>query len=74
MRRIKKTKEIKDMAIAKKAEMATVMVMEEGPKRQAYILKRGAYDAHGEPVEAATPASLPPMTRPSDAGTTVTTL
>jgi hypothetical protein len=43
------------------ASIPTVMVMEEGPKRQAYILKRGAYDAHGEPVEAATPAMLPPM-------------
>jgi len=39
----------------------TVMVMEEGPKRQAYLLKRGAYDAHGEPVEAATPSFLPAM-------------
>jgi len=39
----------------------TVMVMQEGPKRQAYLLKRGAYDAHGEPVEAATPGFLPPM-------------
>ncbi len=43
------------------ATIPTVMVMQEGPKRQAYILKRGAYDAHGEPVEAATPAALPPM-------------
>lgn len=43
------------------ATIPTVMVMEEGPKRQAYILKRGAYDAHGEPVEAATPGMLPPM-------------
>jgi hypothetical protein len=43
------------------ASIPTVMVMEEGPKRQAYILKRGAYDAHGEPVDPATPASLPPM-------------
>jgi hypothetical protein len=39
----------------------TVMVMVEGPKRQAYLLKRGAYDAHGEPAEAATPGFLPPM-------------
>lgn len=43
------------------ATIPTVMVMEEGPKRQAYILKRGAYDAHGEPVEADTPAFLPAM-------------
>ncbi|MBI2689320.1 MAG: DUF1553 domain-containing protein [Acidobacteria bacterium] len=43
------------------ASIPTVMVMEEGPKRQAYILKRGAYDAQGEPVEAATPGMLQPM-------------
>lgn len=43
------------------ASIPTVMVMEEGPKRQAYILKRGAYDAHGDPVDAATPSFLPPM-------------
>lgn len=43
------------------ASIPTVMVMEEGPKRQAYILKRGAYDAHGEPVDSATPSALPPM-------------
>lgn len=43
------------------AKIPTVMIMEEGPKRQAYILKRGAYDAPGEPVDAATPGALPPM-------------
>ncbi|HEU0123068.1 MAG TPA: DUF1553 domain-containing protein [Bryobacteraceae bacterium] len=43
------------------AVIPTVMVMEEGPKRQAYILKRGAYDAHGDPVEPNTPALLPAM-------------
>ena len=37
-----------------------VMVMEELPKpKPAYILQRGAYDAHGLEVFAATPASLP---------------
>ncbi|MBM3788301.1 MAG: DUF1553 domain-containing protein, partial [Acidobacteria bacterium] len=41
--------------------LPTVMVMVEGPKRQAFLLKRGAYDAPGDPVEAATPKALPPM-------------
>jgi len=37
-----------------------VMVMEELPKpKPAFILQRGAYDAHGQEVSAATPASLP---------------
>jgi hypothetical protein len=40
----------------------TVMVMQEGPApRDAFILKRGAYDAHGEKVTAAVPAFLPPL-------------
>jgi hypothetical protein len=37
----------------------TVMVMQEGPVRQAHILKRGAYDAPGDPVSARVPAFLP---------------
>ena len=37
----------------------TVMVMQEGPLRQAHVLKRGAYDAPGDPVSAATPRFLP---------------
>ncbi|HEY3740180.1 MAG TPA: DUF1553 domain-containing protein [Bryobacteraceae bacterium] len=39
----------------------TVMVMVEGPVRQAHILKRGAYDAPGDPVSAATPKFLTPF-------------
>ena len=39
----------------------TVMIMKEGPKRDAFLLKRGAYDAPGEKVMAATPSFLPPM-------------
>lgn len=39
----------------------TVMVMVEGPVRQAHILKRGAYDAPGDPVTAGVPAFLPPL-------------
>jgi hypothetical protein len=39
-----------------------VMVMEEMRRpKPAYILKRGAYDAHGEQVSANTPAALPPF-------------
>jgi len=39
-----------------------VMVMEEMRQpKPAYILKRGAYDAHGEPVSMNTPAALPPF-------------
>jgi hypothetical protein len=40
-----------------------VMVMQELPHpKPCYILKRGAYDAHGDEVTASTPAVLPPMT------------
>lgn len=39
----------------------TLMVMEEGPAREAHILKRGAYDAPGARVDAAVPAVMPPM-------------
>ena len=39
-----------------------IMVMDELPRpKPAYILKRGAYDAPGEPVSADTPAVLPPF-------------
>jgi hypothetical protein len=39
-----------------------IMVMEELPTpKPAYILKRGAYDAHGEQVTADTPKVLPPF-------------
>ena len=38
------------------------MVMQEMPQpRKAHVLVRGAYDAPGEEVTAATPAALPPM-------------
>ncbi len=54
-------------ALKKKADAAdlaipTALVMKELPKpRPTRILIRGAYDKPGEPVTAATPASLPPM-------------
>ncbi len=39
-----------------------IMVMDELAKpKPAYILKRGAYDARGEPVSADTPKALPPF-------------
>ncbi|MEZ6059501.1 MAG: DUF1553 domain-containing protein [Planctomycetaceae bacterium] len=39
-----------------------IMVMRELPEpRPAFLLTRGAYDAHGEPVTANVPASLPPL-------------
>jgi len=42
--------------------MPTVMVMKESEKpRDAFVLKRGAYDAHGEPVTPGVPAILPPF-------------
>ena len=41
-----------------------IMVMQELPKpKPAFILKRGAYDAPGDPVSANTPAVLPPMAK-----------
>ncbi len=44
------------------ASIPTVMVMQELPQRRdTFILKRGAYDAHGEKVEPRTPAALPPF-------------
>lgn len=44
----------------------SITVMREQPQpRPAYILERGRYDAHGERVQADTPAILPPF--PSDA-------
>jgi hypothetical protein len=42
-------------------QLPTLMVMQEGPHRQAHILKRGAYDAPGDAVDPATPAILPPL-------------
>jgi hypothetical protein len=40
------------------AKLPTVMVMEEGPPRESFVLVRGAYDRHGERVSPVTPAAL----------------
>ncbi len=42
---------------------ATVMIMSEreGPRRDTFLLLRGAYDKPGEKVEPAVPESLPPL-------------
>jgi hypothetical protein len=43
-------------------DLPTLMVMEEMPQpRPTFLLKRGAYDAPGEKVERAVPATLPPL-------------
>jgi hypothetical protein len=44
------------------ADVPEIMVMEELPSpRPAHVLNRGSYDAPGEAVTRATPASLPPF-------------
>ena len=44
------------------ATIPTVMVMQDLPERRdTFVLKRGAYDAHGDKVEPRTPAVLPPF-------------
>jgi hypothetical protein len=45
--------------------LPNVMVMQEGPVRDTFVLKRGEYDKPGDKVTMATPAVLPPM--PKDA-------
>lgn len=45
--------------LALKRSLPTVMVMEEmAERRQAYVLTRGNYDGHGEPVEPGVPEAL----------------
>ena len=39
-------------------QIPTVMVMREGPSRQAFVLDRGRYDLHGKPVSPGVPAWL----------------
>ncbi len=40
------------------ASVPTVMVMKEGPERQAYLLERGRYDMRGDPVDAGLPGAI----------------
>ncbi len=44
----------------------TVMTMADGAKRDTFLLKRGAYDAPGDPVTAGVPAILPQTTGTND--------
>ncbi len=61
-----KEKELFALRLERNKEMESIpeiMVMEEmKQKRQAYILERGAYDAHGEKVNAGVPAAVLPFT------------
>ncbi|MEZ5387561.1 MAG: DUF1549 and DUF1553 domain-containing protein, partial [Prosthecobacter sp.] len=41
--------------------LPSVMVMQEGPVKEAFVLNRGEYDKPGEKVTMATPVVLPPM-------------
>ena len=41
--------------------LPNVMVMQEGPVRDTFVLKRGEYDKPGDKVSMATPAVLPPI-------------
>jgi len=44
------------------ASLPTVMVMKDSPEpRQAFVLKRGAYDAPGDKVSPGVPSFLPPL-------------
>ena len=44
------------------ATIPTVMVMKDQPGvRKSYLLKRGAYDQHGDEVQPGVPAALPPL-------------
>lgn len=42
-------------------EIMVMADLDPGRQRQTFILKRGAYDAPGEPVRPGTPAALPPF-------------
>ncbi|MFM7076911.1 MAG: DUF1553 domain-containing protein, partial [Planctomycetaceae bacterium] len=44
-----------------RAALPSVMVMQEGPPREAFVLERGEYDKPGEKVEPGLPAFLPPL-------------
>jgi hypothetical protein len=52
-------RQAEDELLRFRKSLPTVMVLQEGPKRQAHVLLRGAYDAPGEPVEPGTLSALP---------------
>ena len=55
---------------ALREEIPTTMVMSDREEpRPTFVLRRGQYDLHGEQVEAATPAVLPPLPTPSGGAT-----
>ncbi|MBS1724544.1 MAG: DUF1553 domain-containing protein [Armatimonadetes bacterium] len=61
-----KTSGKRDAAAAERdsvdASIPTLMVMQEMPKpRDCFVLVRGQYDKHGEPVTAGVPQFLPPL-------------
>jgi hypothetical protein len=59
---VKTLRQLRKQADVLVADVPEIMVMEEmHPHRTTHLLKRGAYDAPGDPVERNTPASLPPF-------------
>jgi len=62
---IRRAKAARDAAVKSRDEFEKVlpsaMVMREGEPRDTFVLIRGQYDQHGEKVEAAVPAFLPPL-------------
>lgn len=65
-RLLRRTEELRRQRERIEAEAPSVMVMEDLPQpRAAHVLRRGSYDAPGEPVTRGVPAILPPL--PTDA-------
>ncbi len=53
---------LKDEEKAADAQIPTTLVMQEMPqRREAFVLIRGQYNKHGEPVQPGVPAVLPPL-------------
>ena len=48
-------------AAAFRKTLPSAMVMQEGPRREAFVLERGEYDKRGEPVTPGLPAFLPAL-------------
>ena len=55
---LRETREATRRLAAHRAGIPSVMVMREGSRRQAYVLERGNYAAHGEPVDPALPGAI----------------